>query len=62
MIGKTVDLAAALDKVGTHVHEEFIHLHFMDNLSPGYEFIKNNLQSAKELLTRIVLKDAPQSR
>ena len=61
MIGKTVDLAAALDKVGTPVHEEFIYLHFVDNLPSGYKFIKNNLQSAKELLTRIVLEDALQS-
>ena len=34
----------------------------MDNLPPGYEFIKNNLQGSKEPLTRIVLADALRSR
>ena len=53
---------AALDEVGTPVHEEFIWLTFVDNLLPGYEFIKNNLQRSEEPLTHIVLENALQSR
>ena len=44
------------------MHEEFIYLHFLDSLSPGYEFIDNNLQGLKEPLTRIVLEDALRRR
>ena len=44
------------------MHEEFIWLHFVDNLPPKYEFIKNNLQGSKGPLTRTVLKDALRSR
>ena len=33
----------------------------MDNLPPGYKFIKNNLQGSKEPLTRIILEDALRS-
>ncbi|CAN0250735.1 unnamed protein product, partial [Ascophyllum nodosum] len=62
VIGETVELLAALDEVGIPVHEEFIWLHFVDNLPPGYEFIKNNLQGSKEPLTRTVLEDALRSR
>ena len=57
-----MELLAALDEVGIPVHEEFIWLHFVDNLPPGYEFIKNNPQGSKELLTRTVLEDALRSR
>ena len=52
VIGEIVELLAALDEVGIPVHEEFIWLHFVDNLPLGYEFIKNNLQSSKEPLSR----------
>ena len=63
VIGKIVELLAALDEDGIPVHEEFIWLHFVDNLPPGcYEFIKNNLQGSKEPLTHIVLEDALRSR
>ena len=62
VIGEIVELLAALDEVGIPVHEEFIWLHFVDNLPPGYEFIKNNLQGSKEPLTRIALEDALRSR
>ena len=55
-------LLAALDEVGIPVHEEFIWLHFVDNLPPKYEFIKNNLQGSKEPLSRSVLEDALRSR
>ena len=51
-----MELLAALDEVGAPVHEEFIWLHFVDNLLPGYEFIKNNLQGSKEPRTRIALE------
>ena len=44
------------------MYEEFIWLHFVDNLPPGYKFIKNNLQGSKEPLTHIVLEDALRSR
>ena len=57
-----MELLAALDEVGIPVHEEFIWLHFVDNLPPGYEFIKNNLQGSKEPLTRTVLEDPLRSR
>ena len=62
VIGEIVELLATLDEVGIPVHEEFIWLHFVDNLPPGYEFIKNNLQGSKEPLTRTVLEDALRSR
>ena len=62
VIGAIVELLPALDEVGIPVHEEFIGLHFVDNLPPGYEFIKNNLQGSKEPLTRIVLEHALRSR
>ena len=62
VIGEIVELLAVLDEVGIPVHEEFIWLHFGDNLPPGYEFIKNNLQGSKEPLIRTVLEDAPRSR
>ena len=62
VIGEIVELLAALDEVGIPVLEEFIWLHFVDNLPPGYEFLKNNLQGSKEPLTRIVLEDALRSR
>ena len=53
-----MELLAALDEVGIPIHEEFIWLHIMDNLPPGYKFIKNNLQGSNEPLTCIVLEDA----
>ncbi|CAN0227654.1 unnamed protein product, partial [Ascophyllum nodosum] len=62
VIGEIVELLAALAEVGIPVHEEFIWLHFVDNLPPGYKFIKNNLQGSKEPLTRTVLEDALRSR
>ena len=62
VIGEIVELLAALDEVGIPVHDEFICLHFVDNLPPDYEFIKNNLQGSKELLTPLVLEDALRSR
>ena len=62
VVGEIVELLAALDEVGILVHEEFLWLHFVDNLPPGYEFIKNNLQGSKEPLTRTVIEDALQSR
>ena len=62
VIGEIAELLAASDEVRIPVHEEFIWLHFVDNLPPGYEFIKNNLQGSKEPLTRIVLEDALRSR
>ena len=62
VIGEIVKLLAALDKVGIPVHEEFILLHFVDNLLPGFEFINNNLQGSKEPLTRTVLEDALRSK
>ena len=40
VIGEIVKMLAALDEVGIPVHEEFIWLHFVDSLPPGYEFIK----------------------
>ena len=55
-------LAAGLDKAGIPVHEEFIWLNFVDSLPPGYELIKNNLQSPKKSLTRTVLEDALRSQ
>ena len=57
-----VELLAALNEVRIPVHEEFIWLHFGDNLPPGYEFIKKNLQCSKEPLTRTVLEGALRSR
>ena len=36
IIGEVGELLAALDEVGIPVHKEFIWLHFVDNLSPGY--------------------------
>ena len=36
----------------TPVQEEFIWLHFVDNLPPGYDLARNNLQSSKKTLTR----------
>ena len=39
IIGEIVELLAALDEMEIPVHEEFIWLHFVDNLSPGFEFI-----------------------
>ena len=42
-IGKIVELFAALDEVGFPVLENVLWLYFVDNLLPGYEFIKNNL-------------------
>ena len=41
---------------------EFIWLHFVDNLPPGYTFMKTNLQGSKEPLTCIVLEDVLRSR
>ena len=35
---------------------------WINNLPPGYEFIKNNLQGSKEPFTRVVLGDALRSR
>ena len=34
VIGEIVEMLAALDEVGIHVHEEFIGLHSVDNLPP----------------------------
>ena len=48
--------------MGIPVHEEFIWLHFVDNLPPGYEFIKNNLQGSKEPLACTVLEYELRSR
>ena len=62
VIGEIVELLAALDEAGIPVHEEFIWLHFVDNLPPDFEFIKNNLQASKEPLTRTLLEDALRSR
>ena len=62
VIGEIVELFAAVDEVGIPVHREFISLHFVDNLPPGYEFIKNNSQGSKIPLTHIVLEDALRSR
>ena len=62
VIGEIVELLAASDEVGIPVHEEFIRLHFVDNLPPGYEFIKNNLQGSKEPVIRIELEDAMRIR
>ena len=62
LIGEIVELLGALDEVGIPVHEEFIWLHFVDNLPLKYEFIKNNLQGSKEPLTRTVLEDTLRSR
>ena len=62
VISEIVELLAALDDVGIPVHEEFIWLHFVYNLPPGYEFIKNNLQGSKEPITRTVLEDTLRSR
>ena len=57
-----MELLAALDEVGIPVHEEFIWPHFVDNLPPGYKFIKSNLQGSKEPLKSTVLEDALRSR
>ena len=62
VIGEVVELHTALDEVGIPVHEESIWLHFVDNLPPGYEFIKNNLQGSKEPLTCTVLEYELRSR
>ena len=62
VIGEIVELLGALDEVAIPVHEAFIWLHFVDNLPPGYEIIKNNLQGLKEPLTRTVLEHALRSR
>ena len=37
-------------------------MYLVDDLPPGYEFVKNNLQGSKEPLTRVVLEDALRSR
>ena len=42
-IDEVVELLAALGEVVTSVHEEFIWLHFVDNLPLGYEFIEYDL-------------------
>ena len=44
------------------MHEEFVWLHFVDNVPPVYEFIKNSLQVSKEPQTRIVLENTLSSR
>ena len=44
------------------MHEEFVWLHFVGNLPPVYEFIKNNLQGSKKPQTRIVLENTLSSR
>ena len=62
VIGEIVELLAALDEVGIPVHEKFIWPEFVDNLPPGNEYIKNNLQDSKEPVTRIVLEDALRRR
>ena len=62
VIDEIVKLLAAVDELGIPLHEELIWPHFVDNLPPDYEFIKNNLQDSKEPLTRIMLEDALQSR
>ena len=41
VIGEITELLAVLDEVGIPVHEEFIWLHFVDNLPPGHEFIRS---------------------
>ena len=61
VIGIIVELLTALNEVGIPVHEEFMLLHFVENLPPGYEFIKNNLQVSKEPLTRAVVEKALRS-
>ena len=43
VISEIAELLATLDEVGIPVHEEFIWLHFVDNLLRGYELIQNNL-------------------
>ena len=40
VIGEIVELLSALDEVGIPVHKEFVWLHFVDNLPPGYELLK----------------------
>ena len=57
-----MELLAALDEVGIPVYEEFMWLYFVDNLPPGFESIKNNLQGSKRPLIRIVLEDPLRSR
>ena len=43
-------------------HKISIYLNFVDNLPPGYDFIKNNLQGSKKPLILIVLEYALRSR
>ena len=62
VVCEIVELLAALDEVGIPVPEEFIWPHFVDNLPPGYKFIKSNLQGSKEPLKSTVLEDALRSR
>ena len=61
IIGEIVELLDALNEVEFYVHKEFILLHFVDNLPPDYESIKNNLPCSKEPITRVVLEDALRS-
>ena len=48
VIGEIIELLAALEEVGIPVHKEFTWLHFVDNLPPGHDFIRNSLRSSKE--------------
>ena len=61
-ISEVVELLAGLGEVGIHVHGNIIRLDFVYNLPPDYAFVKNNLQSSKELFTCTVLEDALRSR
>ena len=50
VIGDIEELLATLDEVRISVHEEFI-WHFVENLPPDHEFIKNNPQGRFEETT-----------
>lgn len=57
-----MELLGALNELRIAVHEDFIWLHFVDNLPAGYRFIKNSLDGLKDPLTRIELEDALSSK
>ena len=41
VIGEVVELLAALDEMGIPMHEEFIWLHFVDNLPPNTSLLRS---------------------
>ena len=47
ILDEVVELVVALDEVEVPVHEEFIWLHFVDNLPPRYEYVKRTTSKSR---------------